>query len=204
MTLPEDSNLQIGRRTLLSRLKIAAGSLGLSFAAQSIARSAQEEAPAHPTYPKPEYIPSGFTLHNVVWDPPDGFGGGSEERVLVFSKGGLDAQTHRNVPLTIYTSTVKRHVFGTTAEAVPTVVSLHLSSGASTEGEYFDGWWMSDPNGERVLSDQERLHWDTSDVHSLVFENAGMYVGIRGSRRKGISRDELIRVAQGLQWPPHA
>ena len=57
--------------------------------------------------------------------------------------------------------------------------------------------WVADPNGERI-DEVGRYSWSEKDAHAVVYETAGLYVGIRGYRSAGVTFAELMRVAAGL------
>ncbi len=140
----------------------------------------------HPSLPMPGYIPAGFDLRSVLWNPPDGFGGGDHERALIYYKDGPDRVTHLNVPLQVIVSRDVKHEFAFTEEADSIREPIHMDDGTEVKGKYFDGEWASMRDGTR--------YWDSEYVQLLVFDYRNFHVGIRAPRQK-VSFEELLRIA---------
>jgi hypothetical protein len=140
----------------------------------------------HPSLPTPRYIPAGFDLRSVLWNPPDGFGGGDNERAMIYVKGGPDRVTHRNLPLQVIVSSEMQHEFVYTEKADSIRELIDMDDGTTLTGKYFDGEWMSMRDGTR--------YWNSEYVHSFVFDYRSFHVGIRAPRQK-VSFEELLLIA---------
>ena len=116
----------------------------------------------HPSLPTPRYIPAGFNLRSVLWNPANGFGGGDNEREMIYVRGGPDRVTHRNLPLQVIVSSDLKHEFAYTEKADGLHEIIYMDDGTELEGKYFDGEWVLMRDGTR--------YWDSEHVHSLVFD----------------------------------
>lgn len=208
-----NESVAYGRREIIGRLGALFGAFELFQSAAAPAEPQERSSDSsHPDYPIASYIPPGYSLHATQWAPPEGFGGGADERSLIYSKPGFDPVTQLNFPVKVIITTVVTRRFGTIRDSKPTPIELHMKSGETLPADYYDGWWVKDPNGEvvvppkpfvdsggrTVISPEQRVHWDTSDVNSLLFQYLNYHVGITGSRRRGISLEELIRISESL------
>jgi hypothetical protein len=136
--------------------------------------------------PTPSYIPNGFVLRSVFWNPVEGFGGGDNERALIYVNGGRDSYTSRNVPLQVIVSADSAHEFAHTKKADGISELIHMDDGSTVTGKYFNGEWVSRRDGTH--------YWDSDEVHSLVFDFGGFHVGIRGPKRN-VTFEEVLRIA---------
>jgi hypothetical protein len=148
--------------------------------------SASTQEAKHPSLPTPRYIPPRFNLLSVLWNPRDGFGGGDNEREMIYVKGGPDRVTHRNLPLQVIVSSEMQHEFAYTEKADSIRELIDMDDGTTLTGKYFDGQWMLMRDGTR--------YWDSEYVHSLVFDYRNFHVGIRAPRQK-VSFEELLLIA---------
>jgi hypothetical protein len=139
-----------------------------------------------PSLPTPSYIPAGFSLRSVLWNPADGFGGGENERAMIYVKSGPDRVTHFNLPLQVIVSSDVKHEFAFTEKADSIHERIQMDDGTTLTGKYFDGQWVS-------MRDRTR-YWDSDEVHSLVFDYRNFHIGIRAPRQK-VSFEELFRIA---------
>jgi hypothetical protein len=151
-----------------------------------VAATGNMQETKHPSLPTPRYIPTGFNLRSVLWNPQDGFGGGDNERAMIYVKGGPDRVTHRNLPLQVIVSSDLVHEFAYTEKADSIHELIYMDDGTELKGKYFDGEWVSMRDGTR--------YWDSEYVHSLVFDYGNFHVGIRAPRQK-VSFEELFRIA---------
>jgi Na+-transporting NADH:ubiquinone oxidoreductase subunit NqrF len=114
-----------------------------------VAATGNMQETKHPSLPMPRYIPAGFNLRSVLWNPQDGFGGGDNERAMIYVKGGPDRVTHRNLPLQVIVSTDIEHEFAYTEKADSIREIIYMDDGTELKGKYFDGEWVSMRDGTR-------------------------------------------------------
>lgn len=184
--LVDRSNLIGARRaSIYLMLKLTIGFV-LFVAIMLLSAAGTMQQTRHPSLPMPSYIPSGFNLRSVLWNPSDGFGGGYNERAMIYVKDGPDRVTNRNLPLQVIVSSDLQHEFAFTGKADSTHELIHMDDGTELRGKYFYGEWASMRDGTR--------YWDSEAVHSLVFDYANFHVGIRAARQK-VSFEELLRIA---------
>jgi hypothetical protein len=153
-----------------------------------------------PAYPLPHYIPPGFSFRQQVAKPPTGFGGDPELQ-LIYSKPGTDPHTHRNLPLLFFVGLNPTKPLMGTRDAPPehvTHATITTNSGVSVDGQYYDGFWVPDPNGY-VTRGGLRFQWDTTDIHTITFTFRGFSIGIQGARSKDVGKDELLKIAASVQ-----
>jgi hypothetical protein len=123
----------------------------------------------------------------------DGFGGGDNERAMIYVKDDPDRYTHANVPLEVIVSAEKRHEFAYTEKTESYMHELiHMDDGTTVTGKYFDGEWVS-------RADRTR-HWNSDEVHSLTLDYRDFHIGIRGAKRK-VTLEELLRIAGSFARP---
>jgi hypothetical protein len=151
-----------------------------------VAATGNMQETKHPSLPTPRYIPAGFDLRSVLWNPADGFGGGDNEREMIYVKGGPDRVTHRNLPLQVIVSSEMQHEFAYTEKADSLHEMIYMDDGTELKGKYFDGEWALMRDGTR--------YWNSEYVHSLVFDYRNFHVGIRAPRQK-VRFEELFRIA---------
>lgn len=140
------------------------------------------------TYPQPRYIPSGFRVTRIIHDPDLGF---SRRRVPGATQLGTVAfRTDAKDPIVIYVAPSGRgeRLFGTSKQPGESV-SLRFADGGVAEGTYHDGWWTKY---------YKEARWDRTSFHSVTFARGDHWVGIRASRRSGITRPELLRIASSV------
>ncbi len=156
--------------------------------------------PVSQLYAVPAYLPPGFTLVAVYTDRPDGFGGGAGEVALWYAN--LKHARAIQQPLCVFLTPSPKGPFAMTAEHKGTPVRLVMASGDTVMAEYHDGMWMADPDGERFVGGQ-RMRWNTTGPHALVFKWKDLTIGIRASRITDVDLDQMIRVASSLNgnWP---
>jgi hypothetical protein len=169
--------------TLFTRMGLLC--TGLAMTLVHISSASMQEA-KHPSLRTPRYIPTGFELRSVLWNPADGFGGGDNERAMIYVKGGPDRVTHLNLPLQVIVSSDLKHEFAYTEKADSLHELIYMDDGTEVTGKYFDGEWASMRDGTR--------YWDSEYVHSVVFEYRNFHVGIRAPRQK-ISFEQLLQIA---------
>src|SRR5205085_6820275 len=114
-----------------------------------VAATGNMQETKHPSLPTPRYIPTGFNLRSVLWNPSDGFGGGDNERAMIYVKGGPDRVTHRNLPLQVIVSSEMQHEFAFTEKADSLHEIIYMDDGIELKGRYFDGEWVSMRDGTR-------------------------------------------------------
>jgi hypothetical protein len=141
-----------------------------------------------PGFLTPSYLPVGFQAGATHTDRLDGFGGGKTELALVYRRGSTTVAWSN--PLTVYQAMTPQHdALATTEHRSPEAAQLLMRSGERVVASYHDGMWQPAGSG---------LKWMTASAHSLTFVFRGMRIGVRGSRLTGVTRDELVRVAQSL------
>ena len=84
--------------------------------------------------------------------------------------------------------------FAGLVDHVPESIALRIGN-ENVEGQYFDGFWVNSPDGERAVANGRRAHWDTTNPNALVFPFDGFMIGILGSKPGGVDRSQLIKIA---------
>lgn len=140
---------------------------------------------------RPGYLPDGYRLARVAYDQGDGFRGRPTELIQSYVRAGDPSSAK---PLQVLVSRSMRTMSSTEGHVAERIKVRSLTGSASVAeyAEYQDGLWSPLSSGS--------AYWDTSDAHSLVLGLNGMTIGIRGSREAGISRRELIRIAESMAY----
>jgi hypothetical protein len=194
---PLKNEIETARRGFIKRIAAILGGIGLSRSALvAIAYGTAAQAPAKP-YLKPTYLPKGYVENESYKDRKDGFGGGPTETAVFYRN---PQQDYHN-PLILFVSPNPQRRFFSTDHKQGTIVLFTMASGLTITAQYYDGMWTRSPNddGELLLPSGDQLHWDTSNVHALVFRVGDLTVGLRASRLAGVNLEELIRVASSLK-----
>jgi hypothetical protein len=149
----------------------------------------------------PYYLPKGFGVAPYVpggrfIGRRDGFGGGDSE--IAWWYINADHPKGFNNPLAVYVCRNPVKEFWGTYGHVGEERILSLRGGSLINAVYHDGMWTLDQNGTRVTQSGTRLGWNTSNVHSLVFDINQYRIGIRGSRQVGVNTEELFKVASSI------
>ena len=145
--------------------------------------------------PTPRYIPEGYSFVGEYRGEPDGFRTGNSEIKFAYANRKLWGKIFS--PLFIFVSPMTDNRFAGLVDHVPESIALRIGN-ENVEGEYFDGFWMNSPDGERIAANGERAHWDTSNLNALVFPFDGYMIGILGSKPGGVDRSQLIRIASSF------
>lgn len=142
-------------------------------------------------YLTPRYLPPGYRLITKYTNRNDGFGGGPTEIALWYKNPNHPKGGSR--PLMIFQAPAPRTEFFATAGHGAELQTITLASGQIVQADYHDGMWGHPPERGAVRP------WLTTDAHSLSFRaGTGPMIAIRGWRRAGVTRDELVRVASSL------
>jgi len=142
----------------------------------------------------PRYVPAGYRFRTRVQGQIfEGFPGSSDQALIVYRRGSADASIQR--PLIVYVSPPlnKPVLFGTEkkkGEVIDTDLDAHVI--------YHDGQWELGRGEDTRDAGDVVVHWDSSDLHSLTIVHDDVLYAVRGSRKNGIGRGELQRVAESL------
>ena len=177
------------RAIALASLAIVGARAVSGVAARSQPRSFEtisrpRDLPSH--YPSPSMIPGGYTLFQIYSDRPDGFQGGSSEVALWYRSPYIERGYL--FPLAIFLAPSPRTPFGGIKDGPAEIIEIS-SNGTPVAGQYYDGAWFKAPGGHL---------WRHDRTVALVMNAFGMEIGIRGFIRGGITRNELITVANAL------
>ena len=139
---------------------------------------------------EPRYLPHGYIY---AWarsgESAGGFWGVADQAVAVYTPG-----TDSHDPLFIYSTRDPRaELIGTESRA-----GEKVDLGTHGTGIYHDGLWKLGPGHDQQAVGDLVLHWDAGNVHSLRFRSGGLLFAVRGSRTRGVTRDELVKVARSL------
>ncbi len=189
-------NISGGRRKIVSLIaNTSAGAAALSFARLYFV-TAPSVAEAETLYLNVTYIPPGYALRGTWTDRNDGFMGGKDEVMQIYSS----PRFHRGFvfPLTIVQAPAPKEPLFSTDEHPGERITLTMETGVKVDAEYWNGWWAMDPNGSRKYG-TSRMRWATEDSHALVFKYGSQTIGIRGFRSAQVSYEELLKVAASLK-----
>jgi hypothetical protein len=141
--------------------------------------------------PRPTYIPHGYSYgFRIDGEAGPGFIRDPDQTVLIYTRSAVDS-TH---PLMISLSPSRRLELMAT-EGHPGL-PVALDSGA--EAVYHDGLWSSGPGLDERRDGDVVVHWDRSDAHSITVRTEDGVYGVRGARSRGVTVDELLKIANSL------
>lgn len=147
---------------------------------------------------RPTYAPPGYKLVYRYRGRPDGLRGGDAELALWYHTTRFpDSEFY---PLCIYILRTPADTWlgGTEGRAGEPVLALH-ASGEQLSGVYHDGIWQGDrAHPDTHLRNGHPVRWDRHDVHSLVARYHEHLIGIRGSRLRGVTLQEMLAIASSV------
>jgi hypothetical protein len=185
--------MRMGRRRFICWLGAAGGVTATSYISSPTMGTT--------IIPIPHYIPEGYSLVGEYKGASDGFRTGESEIKLAYLNPKV---TQRLIfgPLFVFvspmTSTPLWWAESGTPEVTPESLTLRIQGEVTVEGRYYNGCWKPTPDGERTLPNGHRGTWDTSNLNSLVFPFDGFMIGILGSKKGGVDRTELIKMASSF------
>lgn len=153
-----------------------------------------EQLPEIPAgYPRPAYLPVGYRYAQSIKGNRGGFRA-TDEVMLLY--GNTKAQVYPS-GLQVFMARMPKNSFFGTERAPVTKIALSIN-GMPVVGEYYDGQWGFGGNGIASAESIGEFSWDRSNMHVLVFDFGELKVGIRGFRIAGVSKSDLIRVAESI------
>ena len=201
---PEESGSDQGRRRWLRRLALGSVALVSGVTLKRVTRNTWYEP--HPPSPRPNVwatlVPRGFNLEYIYTGRPDGFGTGEAERTLWFRDHSRPDGT-RN-PLAVFYTTTQRVALAVVEGGPYRVIDLTLSNGVQVPAQYYFGNWQPSSvalPGETWEEIFAKKIWDPkTQQHNLTFTAEGFTVAVRGSGLVGVTADDIVRVAQNLDF----
>lgn len=157
-------------------LQVVAGQLGASIRA--------------PTVLPPLYMYTGMYRPTV-----QGFQGSPTQTALVY-RSPIEEQPRRK--LTAFLAIAPFSHFMNTRGRRSDPVHVKTSV-ADAVAEYWPGSWRSGPGTDQItLPKGFRIHWDQSDLHSLVLNAPGWGLALHGSRKAGVSKEALVNMMDSM------
>lgn len=141
---------------------------------------------------EPPYIPSGYRLAWKTEGPvaTDFIDNRAGKSYWYVSQAGNAAYAYA---LSVHYSTSAVGPLMGTSGRDGEVVDVGL---AGLTASYHDGIWALGAGPYQRSDFGITLHWETAVAHSLSVFGAGLAIAVRGSKIHGITRDELVRIAQ--------
>lgn len=140
---------------------------------------------------RPAYVPSGYKFfRTIVGDEASGFWGVRRQAATVYVRG---AETM--YPLVAHVAREQgARLVGTEGRDG---LGIDLGADGAT-AVYHDGWWAPGRGPDEQRAGELFIHWDRADAHSITVNAGDRVFAVRGARSKGVSLDELVKVARSL------
>jgi hypothetical protein len=139
-------------------------------------------------------LPAGYRLRAEIEGYAAGaFRGDPGQRTLVLTRGWDHSETH--FPLLIHIGRVDAGPLLGTEGRDGAQVDLGVEG---VHAVYHDGMWMPGSGRDQASDSGVVVHWNRNDVHSMTVSSPTQTFGIRGTRRRGVSVEDLRRLARAL------
>jgi len=143
---------------------------------------------------QPSYLPEGYQLRR---DAPEhrGRSSTSSQAALTYTRGWeLDDWLH---PLKISSPSSAEASHATTNRHAGDPINLGLPGITAI---YHDGSWAPGPGEDARSVGETVIHWERGSVHSITMRGSNGVATVQGSRARGVTRDELVKIARSLLW----
>jgi hypothetical protein len=141
--------------------------------------------------PWPAYVPAGYRFaFKVVGEDAAGFWGSRDQVLLTYVSGSDPA-----LPLAVFAAADADAELLGTEQRDGVLLDIGVADATAV---YHDGIWQLGSGPEARQAGQVIVHWSRDDVHSITIAVDGTFYAVRGARSKGVSLDELARVARSL------
>lgn len=142
----------------------------------------------------PSYVTPGYELRRQIEGPmAEGLGREADQRALFYTRGWADEDWV--FPLAVFVSNHPNRTLVGTAGKPGDAITVGVPNVAAV---YHDGLWVPGPGDDKEQFGDVVLHWDRSEAHSITISSSDKTYAVRGPKRRGITIDELVRIARSF------